>query len=315
VYYNGNTIITQTGVSLPSFNVNYLTMGGQSGLAAYINEFVFYNRTLSDADISSNYNSYSVFKNGYFAIPYASGGTYKLTQPVSNYMGSISYTSGNTTVATILGSTIYIGNVGNTVITATQTASGNFAGYTISANLQITPGSATFVGSSITVDFSNGGTYTIPTPSSISKGTFSYSLYGSYAPYIATITGNVINIGNALPQSCTLLRTQSASGNYGPYTHYSTLLVNSMTPTITFNISSQIIYTSGGTYEIPQPISNSPMSFTYTSGTTAVATISGSTINLISKGSTIITATQAQGGGYAGRNYASKSVTATVQLI
>lgn len=51
-------------------------------------------------------------------------------------------------------------------------------------------------------------------------------------------------------------------------------------------------------FTLTAPTSNSPGTFTYTSGNTGVATVSGNTVTIVGVGSTVITATQAAAGGY-----------------
>ncbi len=67
---------------------------------------------------------------------------FSLTAPTSNSSGSFSYTSSNTSVATVSGSTVTIIGIGSTVITATQAASGSYGSGTISATLEVTPPAA-----------------------------------------------------------------------------------------------------------------------------------------------------------------------------
>jgi hypothetical protein len=67
---------------------------------------------------------------------------FSLTAPTSNSSGSFSYTSSNTSVATVSGSTVTIIGLGSTVITATQAASGSYGSGTISATLEVTPPAA-----------------------------------------------------------------------------------------------------------------------------------------------------------------------------
>jgi hypothetical protein len=79
-----------------------------------------------------------------FPVKYVGDPTFTITAPTSNSQGSFSYSSSNTSVATISGNTLTIVGAGTSVITATQTASGTFASGTISATLLVTlPGPTT----------------------------------------------------------------------------------------------------------------------------------------------------------------------------
>jgi hypothetical protein len=63
---------------------------------------------------------------------------FTITPPTSNSTGSFSYTSSNTSVASISGNTITLTGVGTTTITATQAAAGSFGSGTITASLVVT---------------------------------------------------------------------------------------------------------------------------------------------------------------------------------
>ncbi len=70
-------------------------------------------------------------------------------------------------------------------------------------------------------------------------------------------------------------------------------------PTITgFSIPSQIYTGSNSTITITDPTSNSGGAFTYSSGNTSVATVSGNTVTILGAGTAIITATQAANGSF-----------------
>ena len=62
---------------------------------------------------------------------------YVLTNPTSNSSGSFSYTSSNTSVATISGDTVTIVGIGSTIITATQEATADYTSASTSSTLQV----------------------------------------------------------------------------------------------------------------------------------------------------------------------------------
>ena len=67
-----------------------------------------------------------------------------------------------------------------------------------------------------------------------------------------------------------------------------------MQPTITWVSIPEKTY-GDGSFNLTDPSSNSSAAFSYSSGTTSVATISGSTVTILSAGSSVITATQPAG--------------------
>jgi hypothetical protein len=62
---------------------------------------------------------------------------FTITAPTSNSTGAFSYTSSNTSVATVSGNTITLTGVGTTTITATQAAAGSYGSGTIQATLVV----------------------------------------------------------------------------------------------------------------------------------------------------------------------------------
>ncbi|MFN3756651.1 MAG: choice-of-anchor Q domain-containing protein, partial [Flavobacterium sp.] len=79
-----------------------------------------------------------------FTVPaQLTGAVFELTAPTSNSSGAFSYTSSNSAVATVSGSTVTVIGTGSTVITATQAAvPGEFSEGSITATLAVTLGAA-----------------------------------------------------------------------------------------------------------------------------------------------------------------------------
>lgn len=76
---------------------------------------------------------------GNFTVPAKVVGDadFNLTAPTSNSSGAFTYTSSNTSVATISGSTVTIVGAGSTTITATQEAAGTYATISVIATLEV----------------------------------------------------------------------------------------------------------------------------------------------------------------------------------
>lgn len=76
---------------------------------------------------------------GNFTVPAKVVGdtNFNLTAPTSNSSGAFTYTSSNTSVATISGSTVTIVGAGSTTITATQEAAGTYATISVIATLEV----------------------------------------------------------------------------------------------------------------------------------------------------------------------------------
>lgn len=77
---------------------------------------------------------------GAFNVPSKMMGSapFQITAPTSNSGGSFSYSSSNTSVATISGSTVSVAGVGTSTITVTQAAFGTFASGTATATFTVT---------------------------------------------------------------------------------------------------------------------------------------------------------------------------------
>ncbi len=90
-------------------------VGSPSGSTAYLDNIYFY-RAAGAPTITG------------FSVPAKNLGdaAFNLTDPTSNSSGAFTYTSSNTNVATISGSTVTIVGVGSTTITANQAADGGF---------------------------------------------------------------------------------------------------------------------------------------------------------------------------------------------
>lgn len=80
-----------------------------------------------------------------FTVPgkFVGDAPFKLIEPGSNSAGAFSYTSSNTAVATISGTTVTVKGKGQTTITATQAANGNYTSGTITAIFTVTDKPAT----------------------------------------------------------------------------------------------------------------------------------------------------------------------------
>nr|WP_320118749.1 DUF4347 domain-containing protein [uncultured Marinifilum sp.] len=141
-------------------------------------------------------------------------------------------------------------------------------------------------------------------------GTASSGLSVSYTssdPSVATVSGNTVTIVGV--GSTTITASQSGDASYDAATDVvQTLTVDKKAVSISnFNDMTKLYFDAS--FEIDAPTSNSAGAFTYSSSNTAVATVSGTTVTILSEGSTEITATQAPHSFYAGG-----SITATLTV-
>jgi uncharacterized protein YjdB len=240
-----------------------------------------------------------------FTVPIKTFGNtpFTITPPTSNSNGSFTYSSSNTSVATISGNTITIVGAGTTTITASQAETTSYTSATLTTTFQVSKGTPSITGFSIPTKTYGDSSFTISDPSSNSTGTFSYS---SSNTSVATISGNTITIVG--PGTATITATQGDTSNFNSGTQTTTFQVEKITPSITnFSVPTRRFGTSP--VIITPPTSTSNGTFSYSSSDTSVATVSGSTITIVGAGTATITSTQAEAAFYK-----SGTLTATIQV-
>jgi alpha-tubulin suppressor-like RCC1 family protein len=146
-----------------------------------------------------------------FSIPTKTYGNlpFQITGPTSNSTGSFSYTSSNTSVATIYGSTITIVGAGTTTITASQDATTNYYSGSIDASFQVIKATPTITYFSIPTKIFGDASFQIIEPSSNSNGLFNYT---SSDTSVATISGTTVTIVGS--GTTIITTTQAATTNY-----------------------------------------------------------------------------------------------------
>jgi alpha-tubulin suppressor-like RCC1 family protein len=202
---------------------------------------------------------------------------------------SVSYTNSNTAVATVSGNIVTITGIGSTTITAIQ--DGN------SVYLPATNVSQTLTVAGIPPSITNQPASVII--NATSNVTFSVTAAGTPSPAYNWRT-NGTAISGATNASLTLNNVQTnQAGNYtvvitngwGSVTSsVATLTVNRLAQTIAFgSLSPRRVDATPFTLTAT---ANSGLSVNYTSSSTSVATVSGSTVTIAGIGSTTITAIQ-----------------------
>ncbi|WP_396164659.1 T9SS type A sorting domain-containing protein [Flavobacterium sp.] len=150
--------------------------------------------------------------------------------------------------------------------------------------------------------------FNITPPTSNSTGTFTYT---SSNTNVATIVnGNQIHVVGFTGTS-TITANQAASASYSAGSTTATLTVTSPNPAPslgTFTVGPKL--SNDANFTITPPTTNSTGTFSYTSSNTAVATIvNGNQIDVLTAGTTIITAIQSYDA-----NYTAGSATATLTV-
>jgi uncharacterized protein YjdB len=218
---------------------------------------------------------------------------------ISNSPGVFTFESSNPNVATISGSTVTIVSAGSSTITARQAAITGYSSGQITTSLVIRAASPTISNFTVPPKTISDVSFTLSAPTSNSSGSFSYT---SSNHSVATILGSAVTIVGV--GTTTITATQAATTNYTSGVITASLVVGLPAPTISnFTVPSKNF--GDAPFTLSAPTSNSSGSFSYTSSNESVATISESTVTIVSFGSSTITARQS-----ATTNYISGEITA-----
>ena len=136
---------------------------------------------------------------------------FTLTDPSSNSDGIFSYSSSDTSIATVNGATgvVTILAAGSVTVTATQAETSNYLSGTTSATLTINKAFPTLSNFTISEKTYRSDPFTLTDPSSNSNGSFSYS---SSDTSIARVNGNIVTILKI--GSVFITATQAETSNY-----------------------------------------------------------------------------------------------------
>ena len=228
---------------------------------------------------------------------------FTITPPSTSATGAFSYTSSNTSVATITGNIVSIVGIGSVTITATQASDANYLSGSTTISLVVNKALPTIsMIPDITKTFGDAN-FTIATPVSNSTGAITFS---SSNTNIATCLGNTITIVGA--GTATITANQAADVNYDPGSISFVLTVNKAQPILTALTPITKVY-GDASFTISLPTSNSTGVVSLSSNDTNVATISGSTVTIVGAGIAAIIATQA-----ADANYLAATITTTLTV-
>ncbi|MEI6763916.1 MAG: MBG domain-containing protein, partial [Actinomycetes bacterium] len=214
--------------------------------------------------------------------------SFTLTAPTSSTPGTWSYSSGNTSVITLSGATATVTGVGSSIITGnfTPTDATNFVSggtTTMTVTVQQGPQPTTLAISSTTGTY--GANVALTTTGGNGGGANSFVVDSGPC----TIGGAGSTLISSGAGTCMVTATKAANGNYLATSSVSTAItIAKQTPTFTWSGVSKVY---GDRFALTTPTSSTPGTWAYSSGTTAVVTLSGETANVVGNGSSLITAT------------------------
>jgi hypothetical protein len=240
-----------------------------------------------------------------YTLGSSAGNQLALTAPESNSPGAWSYSVADPTIATVSASTLTILKAGNTTITATQQASGNY-GVSLPQTFALSVNAvATYSALPNLSQVAGDPARTITPPTSLSTGAWTMS---SSDPTIAAVNGLTLSFGNAGKATVTL--SQAAAGSYLAGTTTFTVSVAGLVPTIG-TLAPVTIEVGAKLATIPNPTSNSAGGWSYATADPSIATVVEGKIVGIKVGTTMIYATQSPSGKYGQSNTAQAVLTVT----
>ncbi|MBI3429733.1 MAG: hypothetical protein HY050_06735 [Actinobacteria bacterium] len=229
--------------------------------------------------------------------------TVTLTPPTSNSTGLWSFTSSDTSVATISGSTVAMLKPGKTTITATQAASSTY-GPSDPVIMTFTVTGAPTLGAWNSIEkVVRDPDFTLDPPTSNSPGLWSFASDNSS---VIEIVGNIAKVKGAGLAKITA--TQAATQFFTAATSQIAVRVYGAIPTL-----GTFAPIEGGVGDlaitIKPPASNSTGAWVFTSSNTKVAVVTGDTLKIVGVGVATLTATQRANGIYSQSNTVQTTVT------
>jgi hypothetical protein len=216
---------------------------------------------------------------------------------------AVSFSSATTGVCTVSGTTVSFVAVGTCTIDADQAGNGNWsAGATVAQSFTISKGTQTITFGTLAAKTFDRGPITLGANASSGLAV----TYTSTTTAVCTVSGSTVTFVTV--GTCTIKADQAGNGNWSAATSVSrSFTISKGTQTITFGTLAAKTFDQG-------PISvsataSSGLAVTYTSSTTGVCTVSGSTVTLVTTGTCTITADQAGNGNWSAATGVSQSFT------
>jgi hypothetical protein len=210
---------------------------------------------------------------------------------------SFSVTAG-ANICSITGATLRGIGVGTCTVTATKSADVNYNAATATVNVTVIKANQVVTFGAIpTVPV--GGTGTVAASASSGLPV----VFGSTTPTICTISGNVVK--GVAAGICTITGNQAGDANWSAAQASQSFGVGKGTQTIVFGAAPTVGVSDTGTVAAT---ATSGLPVTFTSKTTGICTVSGSTVNGVAKGLCVIAANQPGDGNYSAAPEATQNI-------
>jgi len=205
---------------------------------------------------------------------------------------AITIATGSSSVCSISAGVVTFNTVGSCVIEYSQSGNASYSAATpVTETLTIGKATPTFLAwSGVSKNYGDSAfTVTAPTVTGSLPGSFTYS---SATTSVISVSGSTLTVVGVGSSGITATFTPNDTTNYNSATTTMTVTVGKATPTFsTWSAVSKNYGDSAFTVTAPTVTGSLPGNFTYSSGTTSVISVSGTTLTVVGAGSSIITAT------------------------
>jgi uncharacterized protein YjbI with pentapeptide repeats len=226
-------------------------------------------------------------------------GPFTLTPPTSNSNGAFRFTSSDSSIISISGTTATIVGGGTVDITVTQDPSGSFTRKSVTTTFTVQPKNPNLRNfADIVRSYILEGGFTVTDPETDGPGSFIFS--SSDSAVVSNRGTGISSFTITGGGTATITATQISSQNYAESNISATVTINPITPSASYSNFSRAF--DVGTFTIPPPTTASNGAISYTSSDESVATISGSTVTIKKVGETTITASIAATASYLTRD-------------
>ncbi len=215
---------------------------------------------------------------------YSINATFPLSPTASASSGlAISYSTADTSICTISGTTVTMKGAGPCTIRANQGGNGTYdPAPQVSRTVTINPGnqSITFQAQTVTPSFSNGGTFNLQPPASASSGLAIQ--YSSITTGVCTKAASGIVVNMIAQGQCTIVASQPGDADWNAASSVQrSITISKGSQTITFPAQTNKTFIANGTFTVASVTASSGLPVTYVSLTPEICTMPGTTSNTV----------------------------------
>jgi hypothetical protein len=220
-------------------------------------------------------------------ITYSSGATFTLSAKGGASGNAITYASTTTSVCTVSGSKVSILTAGTCSLTANQAGNTTYAAAAqVTASVVINQATQTITFTALTAKIYGAALFTLSAKASSSLAI----TYASATTSVCTVSGSTVTLVGV--GACTINANQAGNADFSAAPQVTqSFAVASEAQTITFSALAAKTY--GAAPFALSAKASSGLSVVFTSATTSVCTVSGSTVTLVGVGTCTIDANQA----------------------